>query len=154
MFMSLFKIKYDINKASEVQIFNHLTQCSELFIVPLATYVNINEYAAKIKKNAVTIEAWENEELIGLIAVYLNDTILLEGFITNVSVLQRFQKKGISKCLLLKTIELSKANNFKELKLSVYKDNVPALKLYKQNGFKKESEKENKYIMSKVICNE
>lgn len=151
--MSLFEIKYDINKASESEIFEHLRECSNLFIVPLSNYVNIGDYAHKIRKNATTIEAWVDNVLVGLVAVYLNDSTYFEGYITNVSVLTNFQKKGISQSLMLKTEEISKIENFKILKLSVFENNELALKLYIKNGFKIISIKDNKCLMSKDLRN-
>ena len=152
--MSLFEIKYDINKASESEIFEHLRECSNLFIVPLSNYVNIGDYAHKIRKNATTIEAWVDNVLVGLIAIYLNDVNNKEGYITNVSVSKEFQNKGISKTLLLNAIKIAKFNKFKKIKLRVHKHNLPALELYKKYDFKIEREEKNLLIMIKMLKNE
>jgi ribosomal protein S18 acetylase RimI-like enzyme len=54
---------------------------------------------------------------------------------------------------MLKTEEISKIENFKILKLSVFENNELALKLYIKNGFKIISIKDNKCLMSKDLRN-
>ena len=82
----------EINKADKIAIEKHLSICSKLFIPPLETYVGISKYAEKLAKNAVTFEAWQGDQLIALIACYLNDKIRNQGFISNVSILSSFQE--------------------------------------------------------------
>jgi ribosomal protein S18 acetylase RimI-like enzyme len=149
--MNSFEIKYSENCASQIQIFEHLSECSKLFTIPLSDYVDIKQYSIKIRNNSITIEAWEKEKLVGLLAIYLNDLNNIEGYITNVSVVESFQAKGISSQLLSKTIAFTKLKKYKRIKLSVHKENNYALKLYEKYGFKITEEDNDNFIMTKKI---
>lgn len=135
------------NQAKVEDIKKHLLQCSELFSPVLGSYVNISEYSKKIRDHAVTIEAWSSNELIGLVACYLNDYNTLEGYITNVSVIRECQGKGIAKQLIKNTIEVALNKNFNTLRLEVEVDNNLAIELYKQTDFVLNGRKGNKYLM-------
>ncbi len=128
-------IVYKTNTASLFQIEEHLNLCSDNFIEKLSERINIKEYSIKIKENAVTFEAWYNEQLVGLIACYANNIDSGIAFITNVSVLKDFQSKGIAHNLLknLQSDELIK--KFRIVQLLVDVDNYSAISLYKKNGF-------------------
>jgi len=127
-------ISYKYNKSSIFNIKNHLEQCSDLFIPPLKTYVNIDEYSRKIFKNSITFEAWDNENLIGLIAVYSNSN-LKKAFITNVSVLIEYSNNGIASKLLNDCVSYFNSSNFDYIELEVSKKNKKAIKFYKKNKF-------------------
>lgn len=139
--------EYKNNTASISDITNHLNKCNSLFNPPLNTYVDILDYAEKIKKNAVTFEAWQGNELIGLVACYLNDQVTLQGHITNVSVLEEFQNKGIAKNLLQHTINNAISNGFKTLSLEVNVNNKNAIQLYQKLGFILSKRIDDKYSM-------
>jgi glycosyltransferase involved in cell wall biosynthesis/GNAT superfamily N-acetyltransferase len=131
--MSLYN--YEINRATLDDIKTHLQKVSDLFSPPLDSYVNISNYACKIKNAAITIEAWSQNELIGLIACYLNNKETDEGYITNVSVLKEHQGKGITSKLLELTIDQAQKNEYNKILLEVGEDNKTAIALYKKYGF-------------------
>lgn len=143
--MSLYN--YTKNKATSEDLQKHLLKCSKLFSPPLDSYVDIHEYSRKIKDNAVTIEAWRSNELIGLVAFYLNNYNTLEGYITNVSVIKDHQGMGIAKQLINTTIEEALNENFKTLSLEVEIDNKSALELYNKTGFVLNGRRGDKYLM-------
>jgi ribosomal protein S18 acetylase RimI-like enzyme len=109
--------------------------CQNQFIPPLSNTVNISEYSKKIKKLATTIEAWDKEILVGLIAVYCNDYSRKNAFITNVSVLPEYKGMGIATNLINSTIVFVKALKFENILLEVNKKNTNAIKLYKKCNF-------------------
>lgn len=51
------EISFSINKADKEDIEKHLFECSESFIPPLETYVDISAYSEKLKIYAVSFEA-------------------------------------------------------------------------------------------------
>ena len=61
------------NKASEIEIAEHLTRCDTDFVPPLSGRVEINDYVQKIFGKATTFEAWSSGALVGLVATYCND---------------------------------------------------------------------------------
>lgn len=149
----MLSIVYDIDKADKLSIEKHLLICSKLFVPPLETYVVIPEYADKLAKNAVTFEAWNNNQLVSLIACYLNDKTKNKGFISNVSTIPSFQGKGIISQLLQNLIDYANSENFKCLLLEVSKLNNRAISFYLQKGFKIDENlsTDNTYYMNLII---
>lgn len=111
--------------------------CSNNFVPALQHTVNINKYAIKIRDKAQTFEAWSNNTLVGLIAVYMNDPKLHTAFITSVSVLATMQGKGIANQLLTFVINKATELHYITLQLEVNKANNTAIQLYTKNGFTK-----------------
>ena len=126
-------ISYTQNKATYIDVLGHLQGVSNSFTVPLEKRVNLSEYAKKIVSIAHMEEAWEDDKLIGLFAYYVNNE-QSDIFITNVSVIHKYQGKGIGSKLInaVKTIALK--NNFRIIRLWVA-DDSEAVKFYERNGF-------------------
>lgn len=57
--------------------------------------------------------------------------------ITNIVVKKDFRKNGIGNILINKLISISKENKKEKIILEVNENNIPAIKLYEKNGFKK-----------------
>lgn len=140
-------VSYSINSATKNNIQNHLKRCNTLFYPHLSTYVNIEEYADKIKSNAYTFEAWDKEQLIGVVACYLNNSDTKKGYITNVSVEKNYQGKGIAKKLVQQTIDKAIALKFKTLFLEVNVNNSSAISLYQSLGFTLNGRVKDTYTM-------
>ncbi len=127
---------FRINTASYEDIVLHLNGCASNFVPPLNTYVNIADYARKIREHAITFEAWDKDTLVGLIAAYFNNTATKVGYITNVSVLPVYEGRGIASSLLERTITYGIRHDFHKIELEVNPFNDRAIFLYKRFGFK------------------
>ncbi|RLD61978.1 MAG: GNAT family N-acetyltransferase [Bacteroidetes bacterium] len=147
------EIEFKINKALDSDILLHLKECDELFKPHLSTIVNINEYAKKIKNNALNIEAWVNNNLIGLVACYANDKGQNKAYITNVSVSPEYLKRHIACNLLDKCIEIVKEKGFSRIELEVEQSNNVAISIYKKKGFIIDKKRNTKNFMVKIIYN-
>ena len=145
-------IIYKTKHAIENDVYNHLEHCNENFIPFLNTRVNIHAYAKKIVKNAITFEAWADNELIGLIATYFNSEEKF-GFITSVSVLKQYTGTGIASKLLKMCMDYSAINNYSVLKLEVNKDNTTAINFYKKYNFTQTQINEDSIYMNHIISN-
>lgn len=124
-----------VNTASFQQIMNHLQEVDECFIPSLSTKVDIAAYAEKISKNADTIEAWQGDHLVGVVAVYLNDADRVTAYITNVSVEQSLCGTGIADKMMYECFDLAENRGFQEIILEVNLDNQRAISFYIKNGF-------------------
>jgi ribosomal-protein-alanine N-acetyltransferase len=140
-------IKYSINKSTFIQVKLHLNKCSKNFIPELSSYVNIDSYSAKLFQKAMRVEAFIESELIGLIAIYVNEQ-KEESFISNVSVLPIFEGKGVAKKLFEKTLKLLKNLKLNKIQLEVDLMNVKAIAFYQKLGFETLDKDENKLIMN------
>ena len=125
------------------EISSHLERCKNNFIPPLQETVDISSYAEKIKTKSITFEAWDNERLAGLIAVYFNDPGNEFGFITNVSVEKEYAGQGIASRLLESVSRYAREKQFKEIRLKVHCRNIQAIKLYRKHSFEKYGSEED-----------
>jgi ribosomal protein S18 acetylase RimI-like enzyme len=139
------QIVYKINTASEDSILTHLNHCNYQFVPALGTRVSLEVYAKKMADYAILFEAWTDEQLIGMVAMYLNEQ--KHGFITNVSVYNEYGGKGIAKQIFVNLMEYSKAKKISEIKLEVSAINIAAINLYKYFGFESIEEKNNQIIL-------
>lgn len=140
-------IDYKVKQASQKDLYLHLEKCNHLFVPPLSDKVNLNDYALKLFKKAYTFEAWNNEELVGLIGAYFTDRQTNKGFISNVSVLEEYNNKGIATQLLNMTKEYAKNNEFDKIGLEVNEKNRNVIAFYKKNKFEIEYEKMDSLFM-------
>lgn len=139
-------INYGIKKALAADVEEHLLACNHQFIPPLSEKVDINAYANKIYDRAITFEAWNENKLIGLIAIYFNNPEQF-GFITNVSVDPKWTGKGLAAALLKNCLEYAVNQKFNTVSLEVNENNKKAIGLYAKFGFEKESQKDDSLIM-------
>ena len=143
------EVVFSINTATEDMLLSHLIHCDMQFLPSLSKKVILKDYAAKITQNAIVFEAWLDNILIGMVAMYLNDNNC--AYITNVSVYSEFGGKGIAKQLFVNLISFANKKKIKNIKLEVNPTNVPAINLYLQFGFQKVEESSNQLIMLKKI---
>jgi 2-polyprenyl-3-methyl-5-hydroxy-6-metoxy-1,4-benzoquinol methylase len=141
-------LNYSVNKSLEIEIINHLQECSSDFVPTLSSYVNIVEYSKKLAEKSTRIECYSDGKLIGLVAIYINQ---FDSFITNFSVLSKFTGKGVSQNLLNLSLEYIKTLNHKSLFLEVKKQNNRAINFYKKSGFNIIKKNEDNYKMELKI---
>lgn len=144
------RIEYQINQSSYDDIYAHLIACDVYFIPRLSEKVAIDIYSKKIIDNAIRMEAWENNVLIGLIAFYSNKENSF-AYITNVSVLNEFKGIGIAKKLMQETINEVQKIKFKTIRLEVNKSNSKAINLYRLLDFEIKDENQDYYLMEKIL---
>ena len=110
--------------------------------------------AEKFLKYGTILAIQKDSCYIGFSAFYANDTENHTAFLSMIAVKKDYRGLSIGKELLDKTIEASKRNNMKKLKLEVLKDNIKAIRFYQNNGFEICSETENSFFMIKDIISE
>jgi ribosomal protein S18 acetylase RimI-like enzyme len=128
-------VEYHINKASESEIAEHLLLCDTSFVPPLSERVDIKVYSTKIFEHTIRFEAWADNKLIGLVAAYCNDRDKLMAYITSVSVLKKWNNKGIATQLMQLCINHSRNAGMLSIGLEVARQNKAAIKLYEKSGF-------------------
>lgn len=127
-------IRYEKNQASQGILLTYLNRVANEFIPNLHEQVSDFEaYTKKIFDKADVFEAWYGNDLIGMVAAYLNDDEKGRGFITSVSVDPDFQGMGLAKELLLKVILYATKKRYKKICLET--ENDKAIGLYKTMGF-------------------
>jgi ribosomal protein S18 acetylase RimI-like enzyme len=112
-----------------------LQACDASFIPPLSSRVALTAYASKIASHALRLEAWQGTAPVGLLAMYCNDLDSGSAYITSVSVLPGYARRGIASALLAESIGRARMAGMRRIVLEVDTGNGPALRLYQQHGF-------------------
>lgn len=143
-------IEYKLNNSLAIDIYAHFRKCDKLFVDKIEDRIDLKEYSTKLFNKAINIEAWGNDNLVGLISIYKNN---YSGYITNVSIIESYIKKGIASMLVQRLINYSYDNGLSNLTLEVYYNNIAAIELYKKFGFEVISEKQDYFIMMLKVQN-
>ena len=139
------------NLATVEQIAEHLRACDRQFVPPLSSRVELDSYVKKIATQSVRFEAWVGQALVGLLAVYCNDTKSNVAYITNVSVFSKLSGQGVGAQLLSSCIDHVRSIGFARIELEVGRGNVAAVKLYEKFGFEFKSFNADLAIMSLIV---
>lgn len=82
--------------------------------------------------NTVFFGVVNDEKIIGYCGM---QTVLDEGFITNVAVLPSYRNRGAGNALVKALLQFAKAQNLSSVSLEVRVSNQAAISLYEKNGF-------------------
>lgn len=91
---------------------------------------NLSDYANKLSENAIIIVAEDNGSVIGFAAMYANDSVLKQAFLSQIAVSIEYIGKNIGKLLLEACEKLAIENGMKMLRLEVDKTNERAINFY------------------------
>lgn len=128
-------IRYATSLASERQIFEHLARCDSRYQPPLSGRVDVREYARKLHARARTLEAWHRDELVGLVAMYVDDSTA-GAFVSSVSVDEAFAGRGIGTRLVGDAVALARSLGMRGISLEVSRRSTGAMRLYEKHGFR------------------
>ena len=123
------------NSANHDVLVSHLSRCDPDFVPRLSIRVTIDEYATKLEQSADRFEAWVSDQLVGVVAMYCNDPLLAEAFVTSVSVDPVARHQGVARQLLDHALEHAAGLGFRRAALEVDRANEPAMALYSRAGF-------------------
>jgi ribosomal protein S18 acetylase RimI-like enzyme len=128
-------VSFERNRASAAEIRAHLSACDTGFVPRLSSRVELEVYAGKLAAHAERFEAWVSGRLVGLVAVYCNDTASGRAFVTSVSVLPDHQGGGIASALLRQSLEHARRHGLRSVELEVDARSLAAGRLYRRHGF-------------------
>ncbi|WP_346895277.1 GNAT family N-acetyltransferase [Clostridium sp. UBA7503] len=97
--------------------------------------IDLNEYAEKLYKNALVFVAIKENEFIGFVAFYANDTNDNIAYLTQIGVNEKSQDRSVGKSLLDLCIKISKNKGMTYVKLEVFNYNIKGIKFYQKHGF-------------------
>jgi ribosomal protein S18 acetylase RimI-like enzyme len=143
-------VDFHLNTSSIEQISTHLKACDALFVPKLSSYVTIESYAEKLFDKAERIECFEGNELLALLAFYVNLAANF-CFITNVSVVEKWRGKKIGDYLLFELDKYCLENNIRQIQLEVRKENSKAISFYKKHNFAFLKENVDNFELQKTI---
>lgn len=108
-------------------------------------------YVDKILEFASLILFHEQNQLVGLLAYYSNNTTEGTGYITMLIVDKAFRNRNIAGRLLKLSIEDLRQKDFKTICLEVAKNNLKAISFYSKRGFKMIEDRDNRWLMEKQL---
>ncbi len=127
-------IEYKIQQASYADVERHLNEVHMVRSTFPLNVQDISKYAKKLTTKSTTYEAWSEEQLIGLVAVYFNDAIA-EAFVSNVSVSPVFLRKKLASALMRNLISDAQSRKIRKINLLYDETNISARNLYQKFGF-------------------
>lgn len=131
-------VLYKQNCSTLTEISKHFNLCDNIFLENLKKRVVLKQYIEKIYYKSQRLEAWHKNNLVGLLAVYVDKN---KAYITNISVIPELNNQGIGSSLL--TFLINKYPEIQTILLEVNKSNKKAINFYKKHHFKQISDNEN-----------
>lgn len=143
-----FKIIWnDEQELTAAQLEHLLKIFGDLLPLPLSQRMNLKAYAEKLLNLAEIAAAYQQNEVVGLLILYANDTVNGSAHIPLVSVLPDAQGYGIGKSLISRAKAKARQKNMREIWLTVEQDNQSARRLYESQRFKIRAVKATKFEM-------
>jgi len=128
-------LTFTMGRSDLACVLGHLQAHDHAFQPPLSSRVPLADYARKLVDHALRLEAWADDDLIGLVAVYCNAPDRDTAFVSNVSVLASHAGQGIARRLMQSAITHVQERGFCNLRLEVDPRATAALRLYLALGF-------------------
>lgn len=87
-------LKFSINKSTKEQLYQHLLRVDNDYIPPLHEVTDIEKFAEKLEKKAITLEYFDGVNLVALYTAYLNlEDKCIWG--TNLSIEKEYRGTGL-----------------------------------------------------------
>lgn len=126
-------LKYIEQTADCNDILTHLREISKYCDGFLVKVKSVEAYAQKLADRAVLCEAWLDDELVGLLAGYLDDRN--NAFISNLSVVSSVSRRGVGSELMRMFLQTATIRSAKVISLEIAENNKAAEKFYQTFGF-------------------
>lgn len=126
---------YIENEIEYNSILDFLKVIDKLLPVPLSERVSLEDFAEKILSKATICAEVIDGEIISLLAGYTENLENNIAYITIVGTLPKGQRKGYSKKLIKRFIQIADSKGIKAVHLHTDKHNNGAISLYKHLGF-------------------
>lgn len=126
------------------KFYNFLVEVDKDFPTPLSDRVNLYEYAKKLASSAVVSAIFNENKILGMVALYCNDTEKGYAYVPLVAVLPEARGRKISRALMASAVSIARDNNFKII--GIHTENSIALHLYESLGFKIKEGEKRKYL--------
>ena len=120
----------------------HLESIAKLEKICFSTPWSINTVMEHYSAGTKFFVAVQGKKVLGYIGI---DTVIDEGYITNVAVFPEYRGQGIGKALLNRVFALGRDEGLSFISLEVRPSNSVAIGLYEKLGFKTEGRRKNFY---------
>ncbi len=131
-------VEHRVATASVAAVARHLRAVDPRFDPPLHRRVELDAFALRIVSGAVTFEAWQDDELVGLVSAYVNAGPGGTAFINHVGVAPGHEGRGLATTLLRACMAYAARAAHVRVRLEVAEGNRRARDLYFRLGFVEE----------------
>lgn len=122
---------------NEPDIYRILTNINNDFNPPLSERVDLSIFAEKLFKNAMFFCDYSADGILkGLIALYANDFENKKAYIPLVYTARNFRGKGVASGLLNEVVSFVKSLNGQIRIIGLHTNNITAIRVYTNVGFK------------------
>lgn len=144
-------MEFKCKKLSEEEALSLLIKAENSFTPPLSHNIpyTLQEYADKLSNNALFVLCYDNGEIIGFTAFYIN----IDGkfvYIPQIWVSDQYQRKGIGS-LMVDNVINSLPTEIEFIRLEVRINNEKAYSFYLKGGYSVINEKNGRLLMEKKI---
>lgn len=126
-----YSIKQVFTKEEKEQV---LRVCDSSMFEPISKNPNYLQIVEKVVSAAEVVVAY-NEDILGFVALYANNSQTKEAYISMFVVRDEYQGLHIGSALMEYSVHVAKAHGMNKVKLEVSKRNKKAISLYKKKGF-------------------
>lgn len=119
----------------------------------LKSRVDLNQYSQKLAEHSYTVLLKDENRVLGVAAMYINDSENKAAFITLIGIRSQFQKSGYGSILLQHCIEKAVEAGMKKIRLEVDNDNPKVRDFYDRNGFQFEntSDRDSTFLIKELV---
>lgn len=128
-----------IRKMTSADIFSAAEIEKKCFVHPWSEQSFESEMS---RENSVFLMAFDGETPVGYVGL---SSVLDEGYMGNLAVIDAYRRKGIGKTLMLELIKECQALDLAFVTLEVRASNQPAIRLYQNLGFTQVGCRKNYY---------
>lgn len=137
------------NDLEKIQLFMYNEDDS--FVEKLSDRVDIKEFSKKIIKYGNVYAFFNNNEIIAMIAYYMNDINYDKAYLTYICVNKKYRCLHLASKLLKIMVDDCIKNSFKKIVLETNIYNMSARKFYEKKGFKEINRNNNSVYYEKTL---
>ena len=139
------------NNLSKDRLCRYLELIDDSFSPSLSDRINLDVFAEKLIKHGEIISIVENDDVLAGIGFYANDQNEYQAYVTFISVNKQYRRLGYADKLINEAMVVAKEKKMKKMALSVKKDNIGAVNLYKKHGFIVKGQERGRLNMTKEL---
>lgn len=124
-----------INKSSIAELVNVLQESEEVQTRFAKNDILLTNYAVKIHSLAERFEWWDRGNLVGFLAVYINQGISIPAYITTVIIIPSYQGKGLGSYMLESVVKELTDRGYEQIISEIASSNTRSKKVFQKNGF-------------------
>ena len=140
-------LEFKIDKTTKEDLHEYFKIIDNTFNPPISSRIALDVYAERLANLSRRVELWEDDRLVGILAVYINADDKRSAFAAMYSILPEFRgDDDIQVGFRFWMEKLARQADFDQILCEVYKENIGLINYYESGGFKKIKDKDENFI--------